>query len=325
MNQEQIKGILFGLAVGDALDVPVEFKRREYLDENPVRDMIGFGSHNQPKGTWSDDSSLAFCLAESIARGYSISDLANRFVNWKEHAYWTPHGQVFDIGIATSTAIHELFIGQDPKHSGGWHEHSNGNGSLMRILPLLVLTKELDMDNRFKLVEEVSRITHGHIRSIFSCFIYLEFALELLTESDKFKAFENMQSRVNTFWKERDFITEAEINKFHKLLCNPINDYEIKPIHEYSENEIGSSGYVLDTLEASFWCFLKYDSYSDIVLKAVNLGGDTDTTGCVAGGLAGLYYGVSLIPENWINEIVRKEDVEKLCERLVNYEEQRNK
>lgn len=316
MKDSQLKGLLFGLAVGDALGVPVEFKQRSYLSEHPVSDMIGYGSHNQPKGTWSDDTSLALCLAESIAHGYSIQDLARRFVNWKEQAYWTPHGEVFDIGIATSIAIHEIYKGVDPKQSGGSHEHSNGNGSLMRILPLLIYIEHHCIDERFRLVREVSSLTHAHIRSVFSCFIYLEFALELLKETNKMQAFENMQNRVNLFWKESDIISEIEINKFHKLLCNPIQDYDIKPIYEYQEREIGSSGYVLDTLEAAFWCFLKYDSYSDIVLKAVNLGSDTDTTACVAGGLAGLHYTYEQIPKSWVEVLARREDITHLYNRL---------
>jgi len=315
-NKDFIKSGIIGLAIGDALGVPVEFKPRTVIAKNPVVDMIGYGTHNQPAGTWSDDSSLAFCLAEMLCHEYNLKNLANRFVNWKEHAYWTPYGQVFDIGIATSTAINELYIGQIPIHAGGVHEHSNGNGSLMRILPLVFYIKDMPIDQRFKHIKEVSSLTHGHIRSIFSCFIYIEFLIELLKGIDKMEAFHIMQERVNLFWEERDIISMEEINKFHRILCNPINDYEIKPIYEYEEDEINSQGYVLYTLEASIWCFLRTNSYQDAVLKAVNLGDDTDTTGCVTGGLAGTYYGIDTIPEHWIKQLARLEDILSLCERL---------
>lgn len=316
MKNNIIKSGLIGMAIGDALGVPVEFLRRDIIVKNPVIDMIGFGTHNQPAGTWSDDSSLAFCLAEMLCNEYDLKNLANRFINWKEHAYWTPHGQVFDIGIATSIAIQELNIGQIPVHAGGVHEHSNGNGSLMRILPLVFYIKDMDIDARFKHIKEVSSLTHGHIRSIFSCFIYIEFLIELLKGIDKMIAFQNMQKTVNKFWKERDIISEEEINKFNRILCNPYNDYEIKPIYEFNDNEISSSGYVLHTLEASIWCLLKTDTYQEAVLKAVNLGEDTDTTGCVTGGLAGIYYGYDAIPNHWINQLARIDDISNLCKRL---------
>ena len=124
----KIKSALLGVAIGDALGVPVEFKPRSYLQKQPVKDMIGYGSHNQPLGTWSDDSSLTFCLVESLITGYDLKDLANRFVNWYETAYWTAHNDVFDVGIATSQAIWHLKQGVEPLKAGLAEESSNGNG-----------------------------------------------------------------------------------------------------------------------------------------------------------------------------------------------------
>jgi len=121
---------------------------------------------------------------------------------------------------------------------------------------------------------------------------------------------------VNSFFKEHKDIPEQELNKFHRLLGNPIGDYEIRPIYVCEEDEIASSGYVVSTLEASFWSFLTTGNYKDAVLKAVNLGSDTDTTGAVTGGLAGLYHGYNNIPEKWINDIARTKDIGDLCIRL---------
>jgi ADP-ribosylglycohydrolase len=310
------KDVLFGIAVGDALGVPVEFISREALRKNPVTSMFGYGTHDQPLGTWSDDSSLTFCLAESLCIGYNLQDLANRFVNWKEHAYWTPHGRVFDIGIATSQAIWNLSKGTSPLLAGGDDEQSNGNGSLMRILPLVFYLKNKTITERFKIVKEVSSLTHRHIRSVTACFIYLEFALEIMKGRNKHEAFIKVSKDIDIFFDETNVCPDEERFRFHRILARPDSFYDLKPIYEYSENEINSSGYVVSTLEAAFWCFLSCDSYKDTVLKAVNLGSDTDTTGAVAGGLAGLYYGYDSIPKEWSEGLARRKEIEDLALRL---------
>lgn len=316
MNQSKVVGGILGLAIGDALGVPVEFSARETLQRFPVVDMRAFGVHHQPRGTWSDDSSLAFCLAESLLRGYDLQDLANRFVNWYNYNYWTPHGQVFDVGITTSHAIHQLAIGVEPTKAGDNDEYSNGNGSLMRILPLLFFIKDKPIAERFEKIKEVSSLTHGHIRSIIACFYYLEFARNLLHGVEKFEAFEKTKQLVNTFLTEKNVAKQKELNLFHRLLVNPIGDYEIKPIFEFKESEISSSGYVLHTLEASIWCLLTSNTYSETVLKAVNLGSDTDTTGAVVGGLAGILYGEEGIPDEWKTQLVKSEEIRELAVKL---------
>lgn len=310
------KDILFGVAVGDALGVPVEFLSREVLKKNPVTTMIGYGTHEQPVGTWSDDSSLAFCLAESLCKGYDLQDLANRFVNWKGHAYWTPHGKVFDIGIATSQAIWNLKNGTAPVLAGGIDEQSNGNGSLMRILPLVFYLHNKNIHERFSIVKDVSSLTHRHIRSVIGCFIYLEFALELLKGNEKVESFVKVSKLVDEFFDQSNICSDEERFRFHKILSSPDSFYDLKPIYEYKESEISSSGYVIHTLEASIWCLLTTGNYKDAVLKAVNLGSDTDTTGAVTGGLAGLYYGYDSIPKEWIEVLARRKDIEDLAVRL---------
>ena len=328
--KQKIKDTFFGFAIGDALGVPVEFRSREDIAKNPVTDMREFGTHHQPKGTWSDDSSMAFCLAESLATPinstkkaiYDIHDITTNFVKWKYESFWTPHGRVFDIGIATNDAIKKLKKGENPLLAGGMDEYSNGNGSLMRILPL-VFYKDYLFENsikkRFELVSEVSSITHMHFRSVFSCFIYTEFARTLLEQiqsneqKNKLAGYQKLQVLITDFATEFDF-NKTEIAFFDRILKNDITTFK--------EETIKSSGYVLHTLEASFWCFLKYDSYSESVLKSVNLGEDTDTTGCVTGGIAGLFYGMNTenytkgIPKEWLEVIVKKEKINNLCEML---------
>lgn len=314
MQLEHVSSSLLGVAVGDALGVPVEFDSREELRENPVIGMRAYGSHNQPLGTWSDDSSLAFCLAETLVKGYDLKDLANRFVNWRYHNYWTAHGHVFDVGIATSAAIEELAKGISPINAGGKGVSSNGNGSLMRILPLLFFIKNKPIEQRFDITKAVSSLTHGHTRSVLACFYYLEFARFLLQGADKFMAFNQTKDLVNDFINKNAVATQEDVRLFNRLLVNPINDSPA--IYNCPESEIKSSGYVLHTLEASIWCLLTSNDYAETVLKAVNLGDDTDTTGAVAGGLAGLLYGENGIPNLWLEQLVRVDDIRDLAKRL---------
>ncbi|MCJ8152892.1 ADP-ribosylglycohydrolase family protein [Chryseobacterium sp. SSA4.19] len=313
-----VKAGIFGVCVGDALGVPVEFKRREEVQRSPVTDMRAFGTHHQPAGTLSDDGSLTLCLAEELIKGYNLEKIGQSFVEWKKFGHWTPHGKVFDIGIATSQAIHRISKGTPPNLCGGTSESENGNGSLMRILPLLFYIKDLRIEQRFDKIKEVSGITHGHIRSVLDCFIYLEFALEILKGKEKWEAYKTMQKTVRKFLDHHPICSQSELDKFHRILELKVGAYDLAPLYSLQQEEISSSGYVVSSLEASLWCFLNSGSYAEAVLKAVNLGEDTDTTGAVTGGIAGIYYGFEDIPEEWITQLVRKEDIENVCIRLEN-------
>jgi ADP-ribosylglycohydrolase len=302
-----IKSILFGVAVGDALGVPVEFNSRQTINKSPVTDMIGYGTYNLPAGTWSDDSSLTFCLAEALTVDFDLYLIGENFVKWYRNNYWTARGIVFDIGIATKQAIDRLAKGERPDLAGGFDVSTNGNGSLMRILPLLFYIIDKPINERFELTKQVSSITHGHIRSVISCFYYLEFAQHLLNGNDKFEIYKNLQTEIAAYMIALS-MSSTEIALFDRLLK--------QNIYELNEENIFSSGYVLHTLEASIWCLLTTESYKEAVLKAVNLGEDTDTTGAVTGGLTGLLYGFDNIPNKWIKQISRYDDIENLAERL---------
>lgn len=306
---KEIKSALFGVAVGDALGVPVEFKSRETLRKNPVTDMIGYGTYNLPPGTWSDDSSLTFCLAEALTQDFDLNVIGQNFVKWAHENYWTPHGDVFDIGIATSKAISRLAKGEKPELAGGFKENDNGNGSLMRILPLVFYLLDKPINERFDITRKVSSITHGHIRSVIACFYYLEFAKQILEGKDIFEIYKNLQTEISNYLAKLG-INPTEIANFDRLLKGNI--------FKIDESDIQSSGYVLHTLEASIWSLMTTDNYKEAVLKAVNLGDDTDTTGAVTGGLAGLYYGFDNIPKKWLRQIARYRDIENLAERLNN-------
>ncbi|QKX05791.1 ADP-ribosylglycohydrolase family protein [Aquimarina sp. TRL1] len=313
MNADRIWGGIFGVAVGDALGVPVEFKTRESLKENPVSEMKGYMSWNQPPGTWSDDSSLLFCTIAALLEEYNLERIGNYFVRWYREGFWGAHHEVFDIGGSTKHAIQRIMKGESAKFSGNLFAEDNGNGSLMRILPLVYfLAPEKDMTRRYQIVKEVSSITHAHFRSVFACFIYVEYGLLLLKGINKKTAYQKVKERVLDFAKKMEFNPE-EIALFSRVLVQDIESQKEEAIH--------SSGYVLHSLEASLWCFLQEDTYKKTVLKAVNLGGDTDTTAAIAGGMAGLYYGYDNIPQIWKNQIARYKDIEKLiasfCNRLI--------
>jgi ADP-ribosylglycohydrolase len=303
-----IRSILYGVAVGDALGVPVEFTSREQLRQKPLVDMIGFGAHQQPAGTWSDDSTMTFCLAESIATGYAADDLAQRFVRWVDEAYWTPHGEVFDIGITTRAAIAQLAEGVSPRQSGETAERSNGNGALMRILPLLLLwDRQPGEADRFVLVQEVAAITHAHPRSAIACYHYLHVADALRQDATPAEAYRHANALLLEQWP-RLALPEAERPHFDRILDGKLAALE--------EADVRGSGYVIHSLEASLWCLLRTRSYAEAVLLAINLGEDTDTTGAITGGLAALHYGYDAIPRPWVEALARRADIEDLCQRL---------
>lgn len=306
-QRDPFKDVLLGVAIGDALGVPYEFLSRLEMKQDPATGMKGMGTHKVPAGTWSDDSSLTFCLAESLVKGFYPRDIADKFISWLRNGYWSATGEVFDVGIATKAAIELIEQGIDLEISGGSDEYSNGNGSLMRILPLLFLLNDKPTEVRFELTMKVSSITHRHIRSIIGCFYYLEFALLLLQQKDKFTIYKELKSAVSTFLQQKG-INPLEISLFERLLKDDI--------FTLSENEIRSKGYVMDTLEASIWCLLTTGNYKAAVLKAVNLGGDTDTTAAVTGGLAALLYGFENIPAEWLNQLAKRTEIVDLAERL---------
>jgi ADP-ribosyl-[dinitrogen reductase] hydrolase len=300
-----VRSCFLGLAIGDALGVPVEFRDRSFLTEFPVREMLGYGVWNQPPGTWSDDSSLTFCLAESLSSGYDINDIGKKFVAWYEKGYWGAHHKLFDIGGTTRTALERLRVGVDPLASGERGENSNGNGSLMRIAPAAIYFRNLSNDELLERIGEVSSLTHAHFRSIMACLIYSIFIRELLSGYSKFESLTRTIVSVKQLHEKHQFDND-EMRTFTWVLD--------KPIQLASEQAIQGSGYVIHTLEASLWCFLTTETFSEAVLKAVNLGQDTDTTGCVTGALAGLYYGESSIPPEWRSTLAREKDIVQLAE-----------
>ena len=303
------KDILLGTAIGDALGLPVQFLDREVVAKNPVTTMMGYGQFNVPAGTWSDDSSLSLCLAESLCKGYDLSDIANNFVKWMFEGFWTPFNKAFDIGKTTYFAVVNLRNGVSPYLAGMDRERDNGNGSLMRILPLVPYILNMELEERYKIIGEVSSLTHRHPRSILACIALCEFAIQYINQQSCEKAYQTMQQTLLQLLKREIFIEEdVPFKRLIELSYNEFKAIELK--------DIRSTGYVIDTLEASLWCIFNTSNFKDAVLKAVNLGDDTDTVGAIAGGLAGIIYGYDTIPSEWINVLARKDDIIELANRL---------
>ena len=302
--QERILGAVLGLAVGDALGVPVEFQPRDALRREPVTGMRGFGSHHQPPGTWSDDTSLAMCLLESLlGAGFSLYDAGRRFVAWHDSNYWTARGSVFDVGNATAEAIRRLKRGTPAVEAGGKGETDNGNGSLMRLLPASICFARSPEAMAARAISQFSSITHAHPRSRLACILFSWLASALLEGKDPAAALQEAKARAGTLTGYA-----AELEHFGLLLQQDLAGLP--------EGRISSGGYVVHTLTAAVWCLLGTGSFRDCVLRAVNLGGDTDTTGAVAGALAGLHYGLSSIPTEWTEALARAKEIRDCAGRL---------
>ncbi len=295
---------MIGLCVGDALGVPYEFHAANELP--PQEDIEysppdGFNRAHpgvQP-GTWSDDSAQALCLLASLLHcgKFDASDLAMRLVNWRDSGYMAVDAKVFDVGITTNRALSRIRRGFDPLEAGPSAESDNGNGSLMRVLPLALWHKgtdgELARDARLQ-----SRVTHGHLRSQLCCALYCLWARRTL---------ENSPSPWDMAVASLREIVASEIPALAELESS---------ILTFKPESAGGSGYVVDCLMSSR-CAMQQMSYKDVVLTAIAFGNDTDTTACVAGGIAGLRGGLSEIPLHWQERLRGRNIVEELTNALL--------
>ena len=303
--RRKIKAVMIGHAVGDALGVPVEFEARKQLTADPVTDMRGYGTYAVPAGAWSDDTSMSVAALDSIAGGYvDFDDIMQKLGAWCYRAAYTPTGVTFDIGGTCQAAIDRyIYERKSAEECGLTDENANGNGSLMRIHPfaLMAFYQKTVPSEADALIDRASAITHAHERSRLACRIYTQMLHALLEKPKKESISTALQAA-----RER-YAESPEIGRYARLFAA---DFVTLPI-----DAIKSSGYVVDTLEAAVWCLLTTDSYRACVLKAVNLGEDTDTVGAVAGGLAGALYGYRAIPKEWKRVLLKRSEIEALCHR----------
>lgn len=282
------------------MGVPFEFRSKSQIKCNPCTDMVGWGTWNQEPGTWSDDGQMIMNTLQSIVtcRGINLRNIADQFICWRDYATWTPHGVVFDIGGCTSRAISNLKRVKDVTKAGPASVKDNGNGSLMRILPVCLVLSDVEDDRRRKIVSDVSAMTHGHARARLACMFYSDMITRIL--QSKGDACIGYAHRM-TIETMRPIIEEAgELEAFSRVL----DPY----LPSLPESEIRGSGYVIHSLEAAIWCGRRATCYKDGVLAAINLGEDTDTTGCIAGGLLGAMFSRwhdTDIPREWEDELAQ--------------------
>lgn len=307
--KEKIEAGIYGFVLGDALGVPVEFCEREYLKKYPVKEMMGYGSHKVPEGTWSDDTSLTLAAMDSISKvqGIDYEDVMKRFNSWTTLAEYTATNELFDIGISTSKAIGNYKFGIPATSCGLDGIRDNGNGSLMRILPFVyyIYVNDLTEDEKVDIINSASSLTHAHEISRLGCKIYADYVMSLLDGVDKFEALNLL--KLNDYSK---YYSQETIDVYSRILKGDLGSL--------SEDEIKSSGYVVSSLEASIWCTLMNDTYESAVISAVNLGSDTDTVGAITGSINGIIHGMQALPERWLEKIKSKDYLDGITERFVN-------
>lgn len=339
MKNIWLNGIM-GVVVGDALGVPVEFSSRNDLKINPLRKMEGDGTYNVPAGTWSDDSSMTLATLDSLKNGYNPADIMEKFADWLAEGKYSPFGEAFDVGRTCLRAIMNYLNGEEITKCGGSSEIDNGNGSLMRIMPICLYMYEKQKAENLTDAEvldkihEVSALTHAHMRSKIACGLYFFIVRSILDAEESFHTIDCEVTDVNEEAKQIRNVSVMNQGMFQEVLQKGLNEgfvyysnqiesavellhyIRIRNLDKFKnlpEEEISSSGYVVATLEAALWSLTRTENYKDAMLTAVNLGDDTDTVAAIAGGLAGLYYGYEGIPEEWLETIQKREWVEEMC------------
>lgn len=300
-----IKGAVFGHAVGDALGLPVEFTPRRKLALHPVTGMRPWGGKNGPKGVWSDDTSMTLCSLKSLAEQGCLDrkDMMERFCRWILNGEMTPFGKPIGIGRTTFRAVMNYLAGQP---SGGTSVRDNGNGSLMRMAPIVLYQHFVQGDTvppeeQLEEIHRVSALTHAHPRAMMGCGIYAVILRELLRRPCLASVSAGLALAAEYYRQE------PESRFFAVLFAGNLD--------RMPEEDIPSGGHVAETLTAAIWALMTTGCYRSCVLQAVNLGGDADTIAAIAGSLAGVLYGFGDIPGEWIRALVRWEEMDDLCRR----------
>jgi len=292
---ERYQGCLLGLACGDAVGTTLEFKPRGSFE--PITDMVGGGPFNLDPGQWTDDTSMALCLAESLIeqKGFDPLDQMERYVMWYRTGYFSSTGVCFDIGGTTASALRRFEKTRDPI-SGLTDSHSAGNGSLMRLAPVPLFLFP-DREAMIFYAGESSRTTHGAQECIDACRLFASILYNALSGMDKERLL---------FDHDESIIDSSAIKEILR------GSYKGK-----KEDQIKGTGYVVKSMEAALWCFFTTETFRDAILKSANLGDDADTTAAICGQVAGSYYGLNGIPTDFLRKLAMHDRIIQLSKALM--------
>jgi ADP-ribosylglycohydrolase len=298
---ERYRGSLLGLAVGDALGAPIEFRQPGSF--TPIDDMVGGGSFDVMPGQWTDDTSMALCLAESLIeqQGFNPVNQLQKYVRWLREGYLSSIDRCFDIGNTTLDALLKFEKTQEP-YCGSTDPRSAGNGSIMRLAPVPLFYAKRPLEAIEKSGES-SRTTHGARTAVDACRYFGALLVGAVNGVSKEELLSERYSPIPGYWEENPLVEEID-----EIAAGSFK-YRQPP-------EIQGSGYVVKSLEAALWAFYHGNSFREACLLAVNLGMDADTTGAVCGQLAGAFYGEGEIPQSWRSQLIRSHLIESMADRL---------
>lgn len=305
---------IMGVAVGDALGLPVQFYSREKCQRLNVTQMLDW---ELPKGTFSDDTATTLCTLASLKENnwqLNDEDIMKRFVAWLGYGYMTCDDRAIDVGQATRKAIQRYYDGVPLEECGCKSFRECGNGSLMRIMPVVFYLLKNRNADVYDAVRRVSSLTHAHEVCVLACYIYVRLCLEIkelrsnndANMSDA-QMHEFMSAQLRSICEGAKALFSDEAMKLYERL------FDFKSFSNLPMESIKSSGFVVDSLEAALWCFAITHNFRDCLVKAVSLGDDTDSVAAIAGGMAALYYGYEAIPREWIDDLRGKDMIYQLC------------
>lgn len=301
LDQDRFLGCLIGLAVGDAVGTTLEFRKPGTFE--PITDMVGGGPFDLKAGYWTDDTSMAMCLAESLVfkKGMDLRDQMNRYVNWYRYGYWSSTGECFDIGNTVCTALHKYESTNEPV-AGATDPYSAGNGSLMRLAPV-PMVYALDPNKAILMSAESSITTHRTSACLDACRYYGGLIVAALHGKSKAEILSESYYPFGKTWAlgELDDAVDRVAQGSFKHRQPP---------------EIAGTGYVVRSMEAALWAFYNSDNFESGCLMAANLGDDADTTAAIYGQLAGAYYGLSGIPEIWRIKLYMRKEIQDLATKI---------
>jgi ADP-ribosylglycohydrolase len=298
---DRYRGALLGLATGDALGTTLEFAAPGSFE--PITDMIGGGPFGLEPGQWTDDTSLALCLADSLiqCQGFDAGDQMRRYVDWWRRGFLSSTGECFDIGATTVTALARFEADGDP-FAGSDDPLSAGNGSLMRLAPVPLRFAD-EPEAAIRWAAESSRTTHGAREAVDACRYFAGLLVGALRGEVRERLLTPMYTPVPGLWEREP-------------LAPRIADVARGSFRVKSPPDIQGSGYVVRSLEAALWAFAGADTFAEGALAAVNLGDDADTTGAIYGQIAGAFWGVDAIPTAWLQRLTLREQIESMADAL---------